>query len=57
MTKRDFELIAKVLNEYADDAGVVIERDAIAYKLAEALATTNERFDKARFLKACGVYN
>lgn len=55
MTRKDFQLIADVFNGYADEQGVTVERDALAYKMADALATTNPSFNRSLFLKACGV--
>jgi hypothetical protein len=55
MTRKDYELIAAVLTNYSDDKGVVIERDAIAYRLADALAIDNPRFNRKMFLVAAGV--
>lgn len=60
MTKKDFELIAAALagrrafiqTEYANGRSVW---DHAAYVLADALQSTNPRFDRARFLAACGV--
>ncbi len=55
MTRKDFELIAKVLANYSAEGGVTIERDEIAKALAVALKTESPRFDAMRFLKASGV--
>jgi hypothetical protein len=49
MTKKDFVLIAKVV--FAEQDFVVRSRTAMRF--ADALATTNPRFDKDRFLNAC----
>lgn len=57
MTRKDYELIARVLrdkHERWDATGQMAVR-AIAEAFATELATTNPRFDRARFLKACGV--
>jgi hypothetical protein len=56
MTRKDYVLIAQTLAQFTGDSGDVIDRDAIAQKLADALATDNPRFDRFRFLVACGVY-
>jgi len=67
MTKKDFELIARALTdarhyipgrepkEHVREllAGI----DYSAEFLADALATTNPKFDRAKFLSACGVSN
>lgn len=59
MTVKDFELIARVLNVYTSNPAVLKQwRDAsssIAETFADELALTNPRFDRARFLRACGV--
>lgn len=58
MTRRDFELIADGIKrsrgrrDTSDQAGII---DTVAYELAASLAGTNPRFDRARFLAACGV--
>ncbi len=53
MTKKDFQLIAEVLaNAWW---GSNDQKSHIAHDLADALTTTNPRFDRARFLAACGV--
>jgi hypothetical protein len=54
MTRKDFELIARVIknsDEVADD----MTREAIASIFTAELVATNPNFDRARFLKACGV--
>jgi hypothetical protein len=65
MTKKDFELIARAM----DDAQYAIRQkenpeaiatllDGVSYAcdyIADALATSNPRFDRERFLTACGV--
>lgn len=55
MTRKDYQLIASVLNQFTAEGGVVIERDAMAYDLAHALALDNPRFDREKFLVAAGV--
>ena len=37
------------------DDGAMAEIADLAVSLADSLATTNPRFDRNRFLKACGV--
>lgn len=52
MTRRDFELIARVFAAQAphdDSARRLIEA------LADELATTNPRFDRIRFVRACRI--
>ena len=56
MTRKDYELIAKVLRDFTGDTGDVIDRDKVAKELADALAAENPRFDRQKFLIAAGVY-
>lgn len=56
MTRKDYQLIAAVLKNFATDGTPVDDRDAIGYDLADALASDNPRFDRDRFLVAAGVY-
>ena len=53
MTRKDFQLIADVLNGLIED-GTLNYNDAIAVacRFEEALAGTNERFDRQRFYQA-----
>jgi hypothetical protein len=63
VTKKDFELIAAALKAArVTDGGVIAGKaiynngvDNAAHRIADALATTNPRFDRVRFLAACGV--
>jgi hypothetical protein len=48
MTRKDYVLIAKAIQESADKV-------EIAHALAAILGADNPRFDRARFLAACGV--
>ena len=56
MTRRDFELIAGVIRYVAElkttDKNTLY---LIAYGLATELGKNNSRFDKPRFMEACGV--
>ena len=62
MTRKDYVLIAAALKR-AREYGIDHERstapdetlDAACFALEHALAQDNPRFDRARFLKACGV--
>lgn len=60
MTRKDFELIADAM-KLASGSITVAPYDAqtalelASTILADRLATTNPNFDRARFLKACGV--
>lgn len=56
MQRRHFELIAEILNNYA--TGDAAQREtvrAIAEAFASRLARENARFDRDRFLRACGI--
>ena len=53
MSRKDFELIAKVLRESKDVLPPAL-LEVIAERFACALATTNGRFDWQRFVRACG---
>ena len=63
MTKKDYERIARALKQAAaniTDAGLTDHSAHVAWNecaatLADALAEDNPRFDRARFLAACGV--
>lgn len=59
MTRKDYQLIAGVLQQNRAQFGQYDERaitlDAVAHQFATALEDTNPRFDRARFLTACGV--
>jgi len=64
MTKKDYELIAGLLNNYTnnDIGGLMLTDDqittarAICKALANELRRNNDRFNKDKFLTACGVY-
>lgn len=53
MTKQDFELIADIVRHWLVD--YPDRQKATANAFADVLQRTNPRFDRARFLKACGV--
>ncbi len=57
MTRKDYELIANVLYLYVRP--IELQEDcevaALAIDLADSLALDNPRFNKAKFLFACGV--
>ncbi|WP_109798667.1 hypothetical protein [Novosphingobium meiothermophilum] len=59
MTRKDYELIAAAVSEaradMADHPGRLAGAAQTARRLASALRTTNPRFDRDRFLAACGV--
>lgn len=51
MTRRDFEHIAATVAAVESAA----DRARMAREWADRLAPTNPRFDRARFLRACGA--
>jgi hypothetical protein len=51
MTRKDYQLIAGVLNQFSTHGG----HAEMVMIMAEFLAEDNPRFDRARFLTACGV--
>jgi len=57
MTRKHFEAIAKVLANYNCDsvASQADTIDCVAHTLAQYFKQDNPRFNKALFLKACGV--
>jgi hypothetical protein len=54
MSKKDFELIARVLRDPSLHLQAS-KRRALASRFADELATTNPRFARETFLRACGV--
>lgn len=61
MTRKDFELIAKVMRELDADFNNggedTVSLSIVAGELARALATTNPAFNESRFLNACKAGN
>lgn len=65
MTHKDYELIVKALKTAADRIRICEPEDAqkdlldgIGYAadyLVDSLASDNPRFDRTKFLKACGI--
>ena len=53
MSKKDYVLIAAVIKQYGEDE--IPHGPQIARAFADALASTNPRFNRETFLKACGV--
>jgi hypothetical protein len=52
MTRKDFELVARTIKKLNFTQA---HKLFIAESFADALTGTNAGFDRARFLKACGV--
>ncbi len=56
MTRKDYELIAAAIAGMPTHAPALrTTQDSAARTLADALARTNPRFNRARFLEACKV--
>jgi len=55
MTRKDYILIAAAIKGANAAPGYTERNSFVAYAIADALATDNARFDRERFLKACGV--
>lgn len=56
MTAKDFRLIAEtVAATFGDTPAGALSRATMARAFADRLARENPSFDRARFLKACGV--
>lgn len=56
MTKKHYEAIANIIVSQYDNANINdYGRYRIACELADYFASDNPRFDRARFLEACGV--
>ncbi len=55
MTRKDYVLIAAAIKAASAAPGYPERNAFVAFSLADALATDNPRFDRVRFLKACGV--
>jgi hypothetical protein len=60
MTRKDYELIARVLREKRPETrglGLLDQQmwHGIVTAMADALPATNPDFDRSRFLRACGV--
>lgn len=57
MTRKDFELIARTIKRLAGDRNGGQSKETVAEVFADALRvhSGNANFDRAKFLKACGV--
>lgn len=56
MTRKDYELIANAINDCVyPGAGDYNTVRLVARKVADELAEDNPRFDRNKFLGACGV--
>lgn len=55
MTRKDYILIAKAIKDASSAPGFAARNSFVTHALADALAKDNPRFDRDRFMKACGV--
>jgi hypothetical protein len=55
MTRKDFELIARVIKAQRAPHNDSATLDELTREFAYALEETNPRFDTHRFIEACGV--
>ena len=57
MTRKDYVLIAATLKTVLTESGSPCPRTVglVAHELSINLSVDNPRFDRERFLKACGV--
>ena len=58
MTKKDFVMIASVLRDVRTEAiGTfgLVAADMMIERVATEFEARNDRFDRARFLRACGL--
>lgn len=56
MTKKDYELIAKVLKSTepsGDDPAATVQWEETVKAFASVLTSTNGKFDRVRFYQAC----
>lgn len=54
MSRQHFTIIAETIRQTIFGTVTAEQREAIALQFADSLEATNPRFDRARFLKACG---
>ena len=57
MTRKHYEILAQAINNGIAGNTVAPEGDvmAVVTEVASALKAENPRFDKVKFLKACGI--
>lgn len=54
MTRKDYVETAKILKSFSDEIYPAVFEDMVDL-FADYFASDNDRFDKAKFEKACGV--
>lgn len=55
MTKKDYELVASVVKEFMQLMQTKAIPKHFGFALANAFEQHNPKFDRAKFLKACGI--
>jgi len=55
MTKKDYTLIASAVYSALLDGGDPVQLREVASHLANKLQADNNKFDRAKFIEACGV--
>ena len=55
MTAKEFKLIAKCIRETRLEDWGSAALNLLSYRLADMMAASNPRFDRDRFLVACGT--
>ena len=63
MTKKDYAQFANMvsvfrklaLSEPKSDLGYIVACNDFAFSIADVMQADNPRFDRERFLKACGI--
>lgn len=53
-TKKHFESIARVMRVHQRDTADPVRLECMANDFADLFANSNPRFDRARFMAACG---
>lgn len=54
MTRKDYVKTSDILRGFSDEIHPAVFEDLVE-EFAQYFASDNERFDKARFEKACGI--
>lgn len=54
MTKKDYVALAKALRNHLDEATDPFQWGAVVHAVAGVLREDNPRFDKPKFMDACG---
>ena len=57
MSRKDYEAVAKEIKEARENTHDRETLDILAHKLGLMFLRDNARFDKSRFLHACGIFH